>query len=210
MNTTGMKTATLLICLLLALSGCSSLRAERTDYKEGAAKGRPLDVPPDLVLPRSDDKYTVPDGGVESSATYSDYSKGGTAQDQSCPCKTTAVPQSGVQATAVPPPAPVEAPAPPFMQNRADGSSAILIAEPFERCWYRVGQALDRAAIKVEDKDRSKGLFYLKEHNQVSVQSKQAGPDKAAACEVTATNASGVFGGDSRRIIDALYKALGK
>ncbi len=91
------------------------------------------------------------------------------------------------------------------LQDRPGGSKAITIAEPFDRCWLRVSQALDQAGIAVEDKDRSKGLFYLKSnHNQLSVQG------KAESCEVTATNGNGSTGGEATLILDSLYNALSK
>ncbi len=201
---TSMKTTALLIFTLLALAACSV--PERTDYKVNPAtssKGRPLDMPPDLVLPKGDSKYTVPDGGAETTATYSDYAKGNAAQNESCPCKDSAAVAPAPAQSSVPP---VAAAVPPVMQDRAGGGGkVIIIAEPFDRCWLRVSQALDQAGIAVEDKDRSKGLFYLKSnHNQLSVQ------DKPTGCEVTASNGNGTAGGEATLIMDNLYKALGK
>jgi uncharacterized lipoprotein len=203
---TGMKTSALMISALLALAACSV--PERTDYKTAASnKGRPLDMPPDLVLPKGEGKYVVPDGGTETSATYSDYAKGNAAQNQSCPCKDSA------DATLAPakPKTPVAVAVPPVMQDRTGGGKAIVIAEPFDRCWLRVSQGLDQAGIAVEDKDRSKGLFYLKSgHIQLSVQGKAAEPGKTASCEVTASNPNGSPGGEAVLTLDVLYKALNK
>lgn len=196
---TSMKTTAVLSFALLALAACSI--PERTDYKTDpstSSKGRPLDMPPDLVLPKGETKYVVPEGGVETSATYSDYAKSGAGQNESCICKdgATVTPAAG-QSSGQPnmPPVAVARPA-MQLQERAGGSKAIIIAEPFDRCWLRVSQALDQAGIEVEDKDRSKGLFYLKnDHNQLSVQ------DKGTSCEVTTSNG---------QTLDSLYKALNK
>ncbi len=201
---TRMRTTAVLIFALLALAACSV--PERTDYKTGASdKGRPLDMPPDLVLPKGDTKYVVPDGSAETTATYSDYARSTAAQNESCPCK------NGTAAITTPPPQakvpPVAAVAPAIqMQSRAGGNGkVIIIAEPFDRCWLRVSQALDQAGIAVEDKDRSKGLFYLKSnHDQLSVQG------KGASCEVTAINGNGTTGGQATLNLDLLYKALNK
>ena len=38
----------------------------------------------------------------------------------------------------------------------------VLISEPFDRAWRRVGLALDRAGFDVSDRDRSQGLFLIK------------------------------------------------
>ncbi len=45
----------------------------------------------------------------------------------------------------------------------ADGQpEAVLIDEPFDRAWRRVGLALDRSGFEVSDLDRSQGLFMVK------------------------------------------------
>jgi outer membrane protein assembly factor BamC len=36
------------------------------------------------------------------------------------------------------------------------------LSDPFDRAWRRVGLALDRIGFLVEDKDRSKGLFFVR------------------------------------------------
>ncbi len=201
-----MKTATALILCVLALAGCAA-KGERTDYQKDAAKGRPLDMPPDLVLPKADGKYVVPEGGAETSATYSEYARGGQGQNQACVCKDAAA-SGAAQTTTVQPAAAVVPP--PQLQKRADGSKSILIAEPFDRCWLKVSQALDRAAIAVDDKDRSKGQYYLKGGNTLSVQGKAAEPGKSETCEVSAANGDGVADPKSQLIIEALFKSLGK
>jgi outer membrane protein assembly factor BamC len=38
----------------------------------------------------------------------------------------------------------------------------IAVAEPFDRAWRRVGLALDRVGFAVEDRDRSKGIYYVR------------------------------------------------
>jgi uncharacterized lipoprotein len=211
-----MKTTTLLFFFLLALAGCSSTGSERTDYKNDAAKARPLDMPPDLVLPKTNDKYVVPDGSGETVAVYSEYAKSNVAQNPACVCKdagaaTPDVAQAMAQQPASAPAVSAPAASPPRLQDRPDGSKSILIGEPFDRCWLKVSQALDQSGIAVEDKDRSKGLLYLKGgHNQLSVQAKAAEPGGAVDCEVAASNGSGAVNDETRRIIDALYKSLSK
>lgn len=73
---------TVLIFTLLVLAGCSAvgLESKRVDYKAGAAKVTPLDVPPDLITPEAGERYTIPENGGEAVAVYSDYSKGASAQ----------------------------------------------------------------------------------------------------------------------------------
>lgn len=45
----------------------------------------------------------------------------------------------------------------------ADGTpEAVLVKEPFDRAWRRVGVALDRAGFNITDRDRSQGLVMVK------------------------------------------------
>ena len=39
---------------------------------------------------------------------------------------------------------------------------ALLLVDGFDRAWRRVGLALDRVGFTVEDRDRSKGLYYVR------------------------------------------------
>lgn len=41
-------------------------------------------------------------------------------------------------------------------------SSVLKVSEPFDRAWRRVGLALDRSGFTVEDRDRSKGTFFVR------------------------------------------------
>ena len=43
-----------------------------------------------------------------------------------------------------------------------NGQPAVELEEPFDRAWRRVGVALDRTGFTVEDRDRSKGLYYVR------------------------------------------------
>jgi outer membrane protein assembly factor BamC len=43
-----------------------------------------------------------------------------------------------------------------------NGQAAVQLAEPFDRAWRRVGVALDRTGFTVEDRDRSKGVYYVR------------------------------------------------
>jgi outer membrane protein assembly factor BamC len=44
----------------------------------------------------------------------------------------------------------------------ADGTSSLNVADDFDRAWRRVGLALDRIGFTVEDRDRSKGLYFVR------------------------------------------------
>ncbi|MDR1311237.1 MAG: outer membrane protein assembly factor BamC [Burkholderiaceae bacterium] len=45
---------------------------------------------------------------------------------------------------------------------KRDGQSFISADEGFDRLWRRVGLALDRVGFTVEDRDRSKGLYFVR------------------------------------------------
>jgi len=47
--------------------------------------------------------------------------------------------------------------------SRADnGVGTLELAEPFDRAWRRVGLVLDRVGFTVEDRDRSKGFYFVR------------------------------------------------
>ena len=43
-----------------------------------------------------------------------------------------------------------------------DGQAALQLNDGFDRAWRRVGLALDRTGFTVEDRDRSKGLYFVR------------------------------------------------
>src|SRR5918999_939449 len=43
-----------------------------------------------------------------------------------------------------------------------DGAERLQVHEPFDRAWRRVGLALDRVGFTVEDRDRQKGLYFVR------------------------------------------------
>ena len=65
--------------LLVPLLGCSTqssfLESKKIDYKS-AGQIQPLEIPPDLTSPSSDDRFAVPDGKSPSSTTLSTYEGG--------------------------------------------------------------------------------------------------------------------------------------
>ena len=62
---------------MLLLAACSmlpSIEGDKIEYKS-AGKLPPLEIPPDLTRPTTDDRYAVPDINPKGGATYSVYSK---------------------------------------------------------------------------------------------------------------------------------------
>jgi outer membrane protein assembly factor BamC len=74
-----MKSTSVLILLVAALTGgCGTLNdmleSRKVDYKT-AGRLPPLEIPPDLTRPATDDRFAVPDINPTGSATYSAYAK---------------------------------------------------------------------------------------------------------------------------------------
>ncbi len=98
------------------------------------------------------------------------------------------------------------------LQTSADGSKSILLGEPFDKSWRKVSLALEQAGIALEDKDRSKGIFFLRAAKnadkdaagQVNVREISGG------CEVTVSNGKAGRTPDAQRLIDALYQQISK
>ena len=72
--------------LLVSMLGCSTqssfLESKKIDYKS-AGQIQPLEIPPDLTSPSSDDRFAVPDGKSSSSTTLSTYESGKVAAGSS-------------------------------------------------------------------------------------------------------------------------------
>ncbi|MDQ3185512.1 MAG: outer membrane protein assembly factor BamC [Pseudomonadota bacterium] len=63
------------LCLAVGMAGCHLLpEGKKIDYKS-AGKLPPLEVPPDLTAPGTDERYIVPDINPSGSATFSAYNK---------------------------------------------------------------------------------------------------------------------------------------
>ncbi len=48
------------------------------------------------------------------------------------------------------------------LSKAPDGTRTLALDEQFDRAWRRVGLALDRVGFTVEDRDRSKGLYFVR------------------------------------------------
>ncbi len=61
------------------------------------------------------------------------------------------------------------------LQRTADGAPQLVVDDTFDRAWRRVGLALDRTGFTVVDRDRSKGLYFVR---YADVDSEMARKDK--------------------------------
>lgn len=190
-----------LVATTLALAGCSSLSEGEVDYKSGAVKSQPLEVPPGLTVPETDPRYTIPGKGGEKVASYSEYSK----QKAEQPC---------VAPVSTPPVTPASAPIASAKLQENDGVRSIQLGEPFDRSWRRIGLALERAKLVTTDKDRSKGIYFLA---AAPDKDKKKQPDyqlvvreNADGSEVTVVDHNGKGNAETVRLIDLVFKNLDK
>lgn len=65
----------LLPLLLAACGGLSTIQSDKVDYKSQSSKLPPLEIPPDLTKPGTDDRFVVPDINARGPANASDYNK---------------------------------------------------------------------------------------------------------------------------------------
>ena len=105
-----------------------------------------------------------------------------------------------------------------------DGSSVIVINDAFDKSWRRVGLAIERAGLVVEDKDREKGVYFLrtaqaekgwldtlqfwKDDADSNVRYRVNVKDGGASCEVSVTDQNGVSSDASKQRLEAIYKHI--
>lgn len=196
-----LRNAVWALAALSLLAGCSSIAAKKkAEYKTGTVQAQPLEVPPDLTTPEFEQRYAIPAENGGMVASYSEYTKQKTEQ----PCVTPVTAQ------------PAAAPLPSAKLQDSNGSKQIVLNEPFDRSWRRVGLALEHARIAVGDKDRSKGVYYV-----AAAPSKDKKADKAKlpdylvtvredhdSSAVSVTDHNGKSDAESARLIEVLYQNL--
>ena len=71
------------------------------------------------------------------------------------------------------------------LQDRAyiEGGADLVINEPFDRSWRRVGLALDRIGFTVEDRNRVEGIYFVRYLNPDN-DSKKKGDDEGILSSV--------------------------
>lgn len=109
------------------------------------------------------------------------------------------------------------------LQEIFDGSSLIVINDAFDRSWRRVGLAIERAGLAVEDRDRARGIYFLRpvqvekgwmdkltfwEDSESDRRYRVVVRDGGAACEVAVTDQDGASDDAAKKIIEAVYKHI--
>ena len=106
------------------------------------------------------------------------------------------------------------------LQVADNGVGSILIKDEFDRSWRRVGLAIDRLKWVLDDKDRSKGIYFLKpikaggkfklpkEAGESMANYRVLVQDGGATCTVLVTAADGSSDASSKLLLEALYKNI--
>jgi outer membrane protein assembly factor BamC len=191
---------------VVLLAGCSSITDREVDYKAGAVKAPSLEVPPNLTVPETEQRYTIPGKDGEKVASYSEY----TRQKAEQPC----VSAASAAAAANPVAAAPATTTPTARLQESKGIKSILLGEPFDRSWRRIGLALDQAKLVTADKDRSKGIYFIAAPLD---KDKKKQPDyqvivreKGADSEVTVVDQNGKNDAETARLVDVIYQNLDK
>jgi uncharacterized lipoprotein len=209
--------------MLVSLMGCSMFKAKPIDYADAAKKMPSIEVPPDLTIPVSDERYQMPQ--AESGVVALDATKAPALEvppDVIIPAgDNPKVPQVEGGAAALPA---SEQAGLSSLREVPGGSTIIVMNDPFDRSWRKVGLALEGSGLVVDDKDREKGIYYLRpvrldrgwldklmfwkseedtrRHYRVKVK------DGGASCEVSIADQDGASNKVSKQMLEAIYKNI--
>jgi outer membrane protein assembly factor BamC len=220
--------------MLVMLAGCKSLGlgGERVDYGAGANQVPALELPPDLTAPARDERYSVPQGDGESVATYSDYSKDDAAMSRESDTRPVSPGENAaanMAAAAASSAAKINTSGPAgtaTLEEVFDGSKIIVVNDTFDRSWRRVGLAIERAGLVVEDKDRAGGIYFLQpakaeggwldklmfweDGADSNLRYRVKVRDGGQACEASVTDQDGASDDVATRMIEAIYRHIGQ
>jgi outer membrane protein assembly factor BamC len=111
------------------------------------------------------------------------------------------------------------------LRENSAGDTVIVVNDAFDRSWRKVGLAIEGAGLKVEDKDREKGIYYLSpvklergwldslkfwkrseedtsRHYRVNVK------DGGTSCEASIVDQDGASNKVSKQMLEAIYKNI--
>ena len=110
------------------------------------------------------------------------------------------------------------------LQELSGGNKIIVVNDAFDRSWRRVGLAIERAGLAVEDKDRAKGTYFLspakaesgwlnklqfwKDSKGTNTRYRVNVKDGGATCEVSVTGQNGASDEATRQMIEVIYKNI--
>jgi outer membrane protein assembly factor BamC len=125
----------------------------------------------------------------------------------------------GSQAADVPEPAGTSS-----LREVPDAGVIIVMNDAFDRAWRKVGLAIDGAGLAVEDKNRDKGIYFLrpvkvegswldslkfwKSSEDAERQYRVNVKDGGAVCEVSVTDENGASNTLTKQMVEAIYKHI--
>ena len=153
------------IASVVALGACSWLPNHHLDYRK-AESIKPMVIPEGMVFIGEKALYPVPDG--VPAPVYKHAKK----DDIPPP------PQLAVAAmdSEEPAPAPGSDPSNTRVVLARDGSGypIIMMHTPFSWAWEYVGQALATTDMKIEDRDRESGIYFVRTPKGLDVEGREA------------------------------------
>jgi len=136
---------------------------------------------------------------------------------------------SSVAASAVPAVSPVipnelEPAGRASLHEVSPGNIIVVVNDAFDRSWRKVGLALESAGLVVEDKDRDKGIYYLrpvklesswldklkfwKSNKDITTHYRVIVKDGGSSCEVNIIDQDGASNKISRQMLEAIYENI--
>lgn len=108
------------------------------------------------------------------------------------------------------------------LREIAAGKTVILMGDAFDRAWRKVGLAIESSGLRVEDKDREKGVYFLQLpemkkglidklkfwDDSADVRYRVNVSNDAETCEVSVTDQNGAQNKTSKQILELLYKNI--
>jgi len=110
------------------------------------------------------------------------------------------------------------------LREVSPGTVVIVMNDPYDRSWRKVGLAIGSSGLSVEDKDREKGVYYLRQvelekswWDRIKFWSSDPEKDKhyrvivkdaGTTCEVSVIDQEGASNKVTRQIVETIYKNL--
>ncbi len=111
------------------------------------------------------------------------------------------------------------------LRETADGKTIIQMNDAFDRAWRKVGLAVESSNLTVEDKDREKGIYFLrttkvqqslidrlkfwKNTQDADKRYRVNVKDNGTSSEVSVTDQDGVSSKTTKQILELIYKNIG-
>ena len=217
--------------MLALLVGCSMFKAKQIDYAAEAKSIPSLEVPPDLTRPPSDEHYQIPPGAMATQSASAGLGQvpllvvAAAANESTGNQEGTAEPAaSAVAATPAAAANTLELAGMASLREMSGGNTIIVLNDPFDRSWRKVGLALEGAGLVVEDRNREKGIYYLrpvrldrswldklmfwKSDEDTSRHYRVIVKDGGNTCEVSITDQTGASNKVSKQMLEAVYKNI--